>query len=824
MTRLPQQLATLVLALAVTVPARAQSPRLPPGLSVPVLADSGRRATDSLIRPIAPADIPAAADRITSSTMDLITSTSPDAGTRAVLAGIPVLADSLSQDEPVESLGARGLLSRRGLADLGLMWSARDRKVVAWRRELQQSAAEVDSARRQIQRSLAVWRATEAEPDTLAYTPALQRRADAVVARLEQVDSLLADRGAALLTAELELSDVNGRIFAELQAVATARADARRNLLRLDSPPLWNSFTPQGNAGPGWAARPRPVNQLVWFFGRNRGLLFAQGLLTILAMLLALRHRRDLGRTAEFEVPTGPYYEVLRQPVAAVVLLGISATLLLYPLAPLAVYDAALVAAAVPLLLLLPSLVPRDLVSPARLILGFFVLQRGLAMFFIGTPPFRLVLLGTSLVWLALLWIGLRPGGVLRQRETGWRYTLQLVAGLLFASGTLAVVANVVGNVSLADALNAGVAATLYLAILFAAITRITLILLSQAVRWGASWSRYLRERGDRVLRVIERVMVTVFGVLWFIASLRAFYLWAPLLDALQSAFSASIRFGGASLSLGTILLFGVVLWAGLMIARLLSGVIELDLLTRMDLGRGVPVTVGSLLRYALIAIAFLFALAAAGVDLSRLAILGGALGVGIGFGMQNIVNNFVSGLLLAFERPVSIGDTVQVGANTGEIREIGLRASVIRTFEGAEVIVPNSELVTRDVINWTRTGTRRRIEVPVGIAYGNDPARVISLLADVAQAHPAVLGNPKAFALFTGFGQNSLDFLLRAWTDSLDWMVVRSEVAVAVHAALRDSGIEIPVPQRDLHLRSVSASVLTGLRDGTAPPGAPAP
>jgi small-conductance mechanosensitive channel len=823
-TFLCRPLATLALAVAVTSSARAQSALLPAGLRVPSLADSGRRATDTIVRPIAPADIPAAADRISAATMDLITGTGPDEDTRTVLAGIPILVDSLALDEPVATLGGRGLLTRRGLADLGLMWSARDRKVLSWRRELKQSAAEVDSARREIQHSLALWRATAAQEDTLEYTPALQRRVQGVITRLGQADSVLAGRNTQLLAAELELSDANGRIFTELQAVASARADARRNLLRLDSPPLWKGFTAEGNAGPGWAARPHPVDELLWFFGKNRGLVFTQGLLTLAAMLFARWNRRSLDRTAEHEVPAGPYYEVLRRPVAAVALLGIAATLLLYPLAPLSVYDAALIVAAIPLLLLVPTLVSADLVLPARLAIGFFVLQRGLAMFFIGTPPFRMVMLGTSLVWLSLLSLGLRPGKILRQGGTGWRHTLQVVAWVLLACGVLAVVANVVGNVSLADALNAGIAATIYLAVLFAAITRITLVLLSQAVRWGAAWSRYLRERGALVLTLVERIMVGTFAVFWFIASLQSFYLWAPLKDGLARALGATIHLGEASLSLGTVVLFGVVLWAGIMIARLVSGVIELDVLSRMDLKRGVPVTVGSLVRYALIAAAFLLAIAATGVELSRLAILGGALGVGIGFGLQNIVNNFVSGLLLAFERPVSVGDTVQVGANTGEIREIGIRASVIRTFEGAEVIVPNSELVTQDVINWTRTGTRRRFEVPVGIAYGNDPARVISLLADVAQAHPAVLGSPRAFALFTGFGQNSLDFVLRAWTDSLDWMVVRSEVAVAVSGALRDSGIEIPFPQRDLHLRSVSAGVLTDLRHGAGPTSAPAP
>ena len=818
-------LAALVLAFA-ALPAAAQAPG-PKSAASRVLnsvlpqADTAARprAADTVVTPIPPAEVPAAADQVMAATIDLLTSTSPSAGTQAVLAGVQALLDSLEQDEPVASLAEQGVLTRRGLTDIGLMWSARDRMVRDWRRELRQAAAQVDSARRQVRRELVVWRTTLADTDTVAYTPALRQRAENVVARLGEVDSVLAVRNGEILAAELGLSDANGRIFTELQSVATARAEARQNLLRRDSPPLWKSPLMYGASGVGRETRSHLLQELRWFMSRTRTMLIAQVLLTLLAVLLALRHRHDLQRTAEHEVPTGPYYDVLRHPVAAVALLGITATLLVYPLAPLPVYDVGLIGAAVPLLLLIPTLVPADLVTAARLAVGLFVLQRSLSALLMGTLPYRMVLLGVSLLAVVLLWQGLRPAGVLKRKEPQWRRTLQHVGWALLACGAVAVVANVIGNVTLADAVNAGIALTLYLAILFAAATQIAEVLLSQVVRKGAAYSRYLRDRGDRVLRVSGRVLYLLAGLLWLALSLQSFYLWGPLASWFTGVFGTPIRIGEAALSLGTVVLFVLVLWAGVLIARLVSGVLELDVLGRMNVRRGVPVTVGSLVRYLLIAVAFLTALAATGVELSRFAILGGALGVGIGFGMQNIVNNFVSGLLLAVERPVSVGDTVQVGLNTGEIREIGIRASVIRTFEGAEVIVPNSELITQDVINWTRTGTRRRIEVTVGVAYGNDPARVIGLLADVAQAHPEVLGNPAAFALFTGFGANSLDFVVRAWTDSNDWIIVRSDIAVSVHGALRESGIEIPFPQRDVHLKSADPGALKHLQqeDGDA-------
>ena len=203
-----------------------------------------------------------------------------------------------------------------------------------------------------------------------------------------------------------------------------------------------------------------------------------------------------------------------------------------------------------------------------------------------------------------------------------------------------------------------------------------------------------------------------------------------------------------------------------------------------------------------------------------KLTLIGGALGVGIGFGLQNIVSNFVSGLILAFERPIREGDVIQLQTLNGEVRRIGFRATVVRTFDGAEVIVPNASLISQDVINWTLSDQQRRITVPVGVAYGSDPARIKALLLDVAGKFPAVLRTPEPFALFTGFGDSALNFELRFWTTDADRVaILKSDVTTAVNDALVSAGIEFPSPQRDLHIRSVGDAAATRVRGaaGTA-------
>lgn len=238
-------------------------------------------------------------------------------------------------------------------------------------------------------------------------------------------------------------------------------------------------------------------------------------------------------------------------------------------------------------------------------------------------------------------------------------------------------------------------------------------------------------------------------------------------------------------------------------VSRFVAFVLEADVYPRLRLQRGLPYAISTLTRYVLIILGFFLAISALGIDLSKVTILAGALGVGIGFGLQNIVNNFVSGLILLFERPIQVGDSVQIQNLTGEVRRIGLRSSTLRTADGAEVIVPNANLIQDSVTNWTLSDNSRRVEVAVGVAYGTEPQKVITLLREVAAKKREVLKDPEPVALFVSFGDSSLNFVLRCWlVQAENWVTTRSEIFVSVHDALRDAGIEIPFPQRDVNLK----------------------
>jgi small-conductance mechanosensitive channel len=199
------------------------------------------------------------------------------------------------------------------------------------------------------------------------------------------------------------------------------------------------------------------------------------------------------------------------------------------------------------------------------------------------------------------------------------------------------------------------------------------------------------------------------------------------------------------------------------------------------------------MLHYVILLVGFFVALGALGIDLTKVTILAGAFSVGIGFGLQNVINNFVSGLILLFERPIKVGDVIEVGGNVGEVRRIGIRASVIRTADGSEVIVPNGSFISSQVTNWTFSDRQRAVEVSVNVAGGADSQRVVELLKSTASAHPGVAKQPSPQVYVVSFSAGAITFQLRAWTDrNEDWAQLRSDLSVDVNDALAREKIAI--------------------------------
>ena len=288
----------------------------------------------------------------------------------------------------------------------------------------------------------------------------------------------------------------------------------------------------------------------------------------------------------------------------------------------------------------------------------------------------------------------------------------------------------------------------------------------------------------------------------WAARLLQQLGLLEPVLSFAKSILATNLERGSISISLGDVLAFLLTVWASYLLSVFIRFLLQEEVYPRTRVAPGLSYATSSLLHYVILALGLVVAMGLMGIDLSRLTVLAGAFGVGIGFALQSVVNNFVCGLILLFERPIHVGDVIELGDLPGEVRRIGIRASTVRTRQGADIIVPNAQLVTDKVTNWTLSDKLRRISLPVGVNYGAAPEQVIELLVKVARAHPQVLPKPEPYALFMSYGDSSINFELRAWTDEyLHWRQVLSDLGVAVHDAVLEAGMSFPFPQREVRL-----------------------
>jgi len=491
--------------------------------------------------------------------------------------------------------------------------------------------------------------------------------------------------------------------------------------------------------------------------------------------------------------------QVFEGPIAMAFAFSLAAANWIYPEAPPLLTAFTGAAALIPAILILRRIVDRHLYPVLNAMVVFYAIDQ-LRKVAVVLPILARLLFVAEMVGgaLALVWL-LRSGKLNALREDEQRLSKVTLAGARVLLGIFCAsfLANLLGNVRLGNFMGDAALQSAYLAVVLYAAARIAdgLILAGLSAQPLAELGMVRRHR-TLLWRRTHRVVEAAALLLWAAETLDLFTVRSPLFKRATELLGVWKQVGEYAWTwdpslLGQALAFGAVVWAAFLVSRFIRFALEEDFYPRIKMERGLSYAVSTMLHYAVLLVGFYVAAAAAGIDMTKFNILVGAFGVGLGFGLQNIINNFVSGVILLFERPVKVGDVVQMSDASGVVDRIGIRASIIRTGSGSEIIVPNGKLISDQFTNWTLSNRRRGIDLPLSVPSSVDPCRILELLTRIAAAHPLVAANPVPKALLADLGTDTMQYQLLAWTDHCEqWTQIRSDLAIAINAELLKEGI----------------------------------
>ena len=713
-------------------------------------------------------------------------------------------------------------------------WTTYRERLTNWNEDLRERVSWFEAQQVSTANLKTLWQETRVAAAEADAPSEVLLRIRTLIRSIGQVEKQLSSSRNLILQKDVEIADMLTVINGDLATMNEVKDESVKSLVIIESPPLWKFLVIKEEKeaeGESLASRIKTIisNRIstISSFYNNNKLSFLFGFLSLLAFyLIALYLKKkstewyEAYKTKRLKDPVKSTTELILKDrlISVSVLLGLLLISILFPIRPVVLDEILVLLAIIPLVRVINAF-SREKFS----ITDFFAI-----LFFIGHVNVlfvelqllnRVVLLLISLALGLFLILGIRRNVIDKIAGGFVHFLLSIFVWLGLAAQIVAVVSNTLGNVTLANYLVYGFLDLYFITILLYAVTTIFINLSYIVMRSPALQGLFMVQKHEvSILQRTKSILVILAILYWLEIATDILNVQNALVESVSGFLMAPIPLGSFSFSFGDILIFFLVVWISIIISKSVRFLLDEEIFPRTKTKRGTSATITTFVRVTIVTLGFVLAIGASGFPLDQLTILLGAFGVGIGFGLQNIFNNLVSGFIIATERPMEVGDTIEVGTLIGEVREVGIRSSVVRTYDGAEVIVPNGNIISNELINWTHSDQQRRLKIPVGVAYGTDVHKVFEILNKVGESDNRILNSPSSYVLFKGFGESSLDFELRCWTSSDDWFILESDLAVKVHDALKEESISIPFPQRDLHLRSVDKDFLEKTKESINP------
>lgn len=698
-----------------------------------------------------------------------------------------------------------------------------DERVNYYREVVQTEILKKEEHNKKIDNLLVIWDVTYKAERSTELSDVVKDNLMELIDTLKKTDKEVDAYLNNLLELELALNEFHNEFDILIKQIKKARGEATRNLLIPDSDPIWIIYTAEKDTVQVKTMLIKVLqnhkDNAIEYCQNNRNHIYLAVFIILLIQLLfyIIRFRILKEQIEDPEKQDNAVLKLFRKPFSPALLVGLYATSIMLPQKPLIIGQLLYFAGLIPFTILLINLILRK----NRWLIVYFSFIFALSIFSelgynieLFSRTFMLIITILTLVFVILVlnteWKGLQDDPLLRK-------IIKFLVKLTFVILVICLIGNIVGNYTLTSILLYGVLSTVFLGISMFLFYLILIGFFEAAFEsnWGQSY-RIIKRYHDKILSKIKRVVTFILSVTFIIGTLNSFMIFTSIYDSIEKLLVTPYTIGNFTFSLNDILLFIFILLVASWISQFTEFILQEQVLFKSRKRKNFSASISSLVTFSIITIGFFIAALASGFPLDKLALLISAFGVGIGFGLQNIFNNLVSGIILVFERPLEVGDTIEVGHLLGVVKKIGIRASTVRTFDGSEVIVPNGNLISNELINWTHSDSQRRLIIKVGVAYGTDPNEVIKILLGVAKKNKELLEDPEPYVLFKEFGDSALGFELRCFTESEDWLFILSDLHVKVNDAISKAGMVIPFPQRDLHIKTMDQNIVKSVKSTT--------
>lgn len=762
------------------------------------LTATGTNATTSTNATAVPlTEIPAQAESDSTALETIQAGLTTDKTADSVQEDLPTMTDEITAQLEENA----GVLSRNRslevLHRLAGQWQEIQSQLSAWKHSLGRRAKQLADDNTHLTQLEKKWDVTS---NTHTNMPEeVSQKVDALKREISSVRDDLGTQQGLILTLQTRVTEQDARVNQALNEIENTRQEIVGHLFVRDAVPIWSIELRTNTTELAHQSRyslRRQWTALNTYAKRKISRFVLHGIVFVCLIALVLWARRKLRERSESEPGLKRATLVFDVPIATALVLALVASSWMYPQAPRLLWAMLGAAALIPATIVLRRLIPRRLFPVLDVLVAFYFFDQLRSVAAAPELLFRGLFLLQMLVGIVFLAWFVKSG---RSREVDatrarWSKAFHVAVWIALIALLVALITNAVGYGSLSKLLGHAALTSAYLAlILYAFVCIIEGLILSLLALHPLARLQIVRQHGAYIQTKIVQVIEWAAICLWVIYVLEALSLRAPVFQDVKGILTAQIIVGSIQFSLGKILLFVVTIWAAIVISRIVRFILEEEIYPRAQLAPGLHYSISRMVHYIILLAGFVLALLMLKFPLTQLTLLVSAIGVGLGFGLQNIINNFVSGIILLFERPVKVGDVIQMDSTEGVVAHIGIRASIVKTTAGPEIIVPNGNLISNPVTNWTFSRRQRQITIAVGVVPGVEAKRVMDILLEAAAKEPNLLKDPPAKALMTNFSNSALNFELRVWTDQINkWMEIRSNLSVAINSALLAQNITI--------------------------------